>query len=400
MDYTANAVSPPIHRLWSGISLVGGACERRVWTIVGDYSNFASLYILLVAPPGTGKSIINTVKELWRETMEPSTNGSSPEPAFHVASDSLTRASFIDELKDAETSRVINFAPYVYHTLLVAAEEFEVLLPFYDSAFISTLNDLWNVKRDHVEKRRHGPAKEVVIERPQLNILGGAQPSYFVAHFPDEAWNTGLARRIIMIYADSSVKRNPFHKTPNRDGLKKKILKRLSFISEIYQEVRIAIPMQDRLAKWVDAEEPPRPSHSRLAGYSTTRFEFIVKLSLISCMSRAGGTDLVIEEFDVNRAFNWLLEAERYMPDIFRAMIGRSDNQVMEELHRHLMGLWIRTKQPIKTSIIIEFLGERLPSEKVNRVFQVAEQSGKIARAPNTVDSWLPRVSLRVIDGG
>lgn len=407
MDYTANAVSPSIHRLWSGISLVGGACERRVWTTVGDYVDFPNLYILLVAPPGTGKSIINVVKELWREVKKPmgSLPGSLPggKGALHVASDSLTRASFIDELSGSTSTHLINgspLKPYVYNSLLVAAEEFEVLLPYYDSAFISALNDLWNAKSEHVEKRRHGPAKEVTIERPHLCILGGAQPSYFVAHFPEQAWETGLARRIIMVYADSSPRRKPFSKTPNKDALRDKILKRLGLISEMYQEVRIGLSMQERLTKWVDDEEPPKPGHSRLKGYSTTRFEFIIKLSLISCISRSGGSDMVIEEFDVNRAFKWLLEAEHYMPDIFHAMVGRSDNQVMEELHRHIMSIWIKTKQPIKTSIIIEFLGERLPSEKVNRVFQVAEQSGKIARAPNTVDSWLPRVSLRVIDGG
>lgn len=397
MDYTANAVSPPIHRLWSGISLVGGACERRIWTIVGDYTDFPNLYVLLVAPPGTGKSIINTVKELWRET----TIIKGGEAAFHVASDSLTRASFIDEVADSTSSRtIVRLKPYVYNTLLVAAEEFEVLLPFYDPPFISVLNDLWNAKSMHVEKRRHGPAKEVTIENPQLHILGGAQPSYFVAHFPEQAWETGLARRVIMVYADSAPQgRNPFIKTPNRDILKKRILKRLSYISEMYAEARIALPMQDLLAKWVEDKEPPKPSHSKLGGYVTTRFEFIIKLSLISCVSRAGGNDLVIEEFDVNRAFKWLLEAERYMPDIFQAMIGRSDSQVREELHRYMMRIWTGSKRPIKTPEIMDFLSMHLPSEKVSKVFQIAEGSGLIARAPNTVDSWIPRPNLRLIQG-
>lgn len=394
MDYTANVISPPIHRLWSAISLVGGACERRVWTMVGDYINFPHLYILLVAPPGTGKSIINTVKELWREAED-----GTKSKVFHVASDSLTRASFVDELKDAETTRIIRAFPFIYHSLLVAAEEFEVLLPFYDSHFISTLNDLWNAKKDHIEKRRHGPAKEVIIDNPQLHVLGGAQPSYFVAHFPEEAWTTGLARRVIMVYADSAPRHNPFQRTENRKILRDKILRGLSNISEMYQEIKILPAVESKLTDWYMNDSPPKPTHSRLAGYSTTRFEFLIKLCTISRISRMNGSSLFIEDMDLERASGWLFEAEKYMPDIFRAMIGKSDSQVIEELHRHVMAVWAKTKVPIKTSAIIEFLGARVPSEKVNNIFQVAERSGLISRATNTVDSWVPRPNLRLIHG-
>lgn len=385
MDYTQSAISPPIHRLWCGISLVGGACERRIWTITGDRISFPSLYVLLVAPPGTGKSIINTVKELWLETKD-----SGGGDCFHVASDSLTRASLVDELDDSTSTHIHNMSPYTYHTLLIAAEEFEVLLSSYDSTFISILNDLWNVKKEHIEKRRHGPAKVVSIKNPQLVILGGAQPSYFVAHFPEEAWTTGLARRTIMVYADSGPIKDPFEKTPNRTIIKDRILKRLAHIAEMYGSVKITGVAQRLITEWHLAGRPPEPTHSKLLAYNTTRLEFIIKLSVISCMSRS--LDMMIEEFDVKRAMEWLLGAEKFMPDIFRAMIGRSDTQVLEEMHRYVYGIWNKNnKLPVKTALIVEFLGTRVPSEKVDRVFAVAERSGMIARAANTVDSWIPR---------
>lgn len=395
MEYTENAPSPEIFRLWSAISLVGGACERRIWTISGEQLNFPSLYVLLVGRPGTGKSIINTVKDLWRDVVKPK----STETALHVASDSLTRASLIDELADSTTKRIVKFDTFTYHSLLVAAEEFEVLLPTYDSPFISVLNDLWNVKPWHIEKRRHGPAKVVTIENPQLHLLGGVQPAYFTGHWQEQAWSTGLARRAIMIYAAAGPRKNPFQKAPNRQVLKNKILKRLSYISEIYQEVRTPPAVERRMLDWYDAGCPPEPDHSKLASYNTTRFEFLIKLSLISCVSRVGGSDMAIDEYDVTRALGWLLQAEKYMSDIFTEMAGRSDGQVLEEFHRYVMRIWTQTRAPIKTSILIEFLSMQLPSDKVHRNLQVAVDRGIIARAPNTVDSWLPRPNLRLIHG-
>lgn len=388
MDYTEGAISPSIHRLWSGIALVAGACERRVWIEEGDYINFPSLYILLVAPPGTGKSIINSVKELWRATKFPNTADSD---AFHVAPDSVTRASLVDEIADSTASRVIKLQNYTYSALLVAAEEFEVLLPFYDIPFISLLNSLWNTPVEHTEKRRHGPAKSVIIERPVLHILGGAQPSYFVAHFPEEAWTTGFARRVIMVYADSAPERRPFYKTPNRTVLKDKILRKLANISEMYGGFTVTKGARVCMEDWHEKKLAPVPNHPRLAYYVTTRWQYMLKLSLVSSISRS--PDPFIEEFDVQRALEWLFDAEKVMPDIFRAMAGKSDGMVLEELHRALLSKWIKDKSPIKTQFIIQYLSNRVTSERIGHVLQIAQGAGLMVRAQGVVDAWIPRPS-------
>src|SRR5262249_4747742 len=156
---------------------------------------FPNLYVLLVAPPGVGKQVIDDVWELWSGVSEP---GSS-DTVLHVAPDSMSKAALMDTL--AASLRIRHHAsggPSSYHSLCVAAEEFSVMLPGYDLEYIGALNKIYNNPVKHSERRRAASVKELTIEFPQLNILAGVQPGWLGSVFPEEAWSTGLASRMIM----------------------------------------------------------------------------------------------------------------------------------------------------------------------------------------------------------
>jgi hypothetical protein len=388
MSLTEGSVSPEIFKLWSGISALAGALERRVWARSGMGVIYPNLYVLLVAPPGVGKFIIETVRELWQDTVEPG----SKLPAFNVASDSVTNASLMDELNKAKDVFLTpSGPPLVYHSLLVAAEEFQVLLPAYDQQFIASLNSIYNNKSLHRESRRTGSVKELSIENPHLCIFGGAQPAYFVSTFPDEAWSTGFARRVIMIYSSESPLRDFFYESPVPVGLREKILRRLAAVSQLYGPMLWQREAAQKLTHWHQAGGPPRPSHSKLVHYNRSRSVFVAKLATISAISRT--MEMRIELIDVERALEWLLQAEKLMPDIFREMIGKSDRQIIEELHFFVTQLWVKGKRNggITSESIYDFLSHRCPSDKTEKLFQLAERSGIIARVGGTQDMYVPK---------
>lgn len=398
MLYTEDFRTSEIHRIWSAITLVGGACERRIWIEVGPYITYPNLYVFLVAPPGHGKAIIEVVRQLWTEAKDPDHGASNGElaNAFHVAPHNVTRASIIDDLNDAKQVHLLsNTNPlkgsqnptFIYHTLLVAAEEFELLLPMYDSSFMSVLNGIWNNNPMHEETRRHGPAKEVRIPNPQFTILGGVQPAYFVSHFPDVAWDTGLARRIIMIYSDSTVKRDLWYKSPGREKLKEHILKRLGFIKAQWGRMRASKNAEKLLSDWDASDGPPTPTHSKLVHYNTTRTQYLIKLSMIAAVSRTG--EMLIHGEDVTRALGWLLEAEKRMPDIFRAMTGKSDSQILEELHYFLISKYRDKKKPLEDKEIYEFLSMRATTDKIPSLIAVAEKTQRMIRVDSS--KWMPQ---------
>lgn len=388
MSLTDGLVTPPLFRLWSAISAVSGALERRVWIRNGPGHLYPNLYILLVAPPGVGKFIIESVRALWQDTLEPG----SKLPAFHVASDSITNASMMDELNKAKDVMITpSGPPFTFHSLLIAAEEFQVLLPTYDQQFIASLNSIWNNKDSHRETRRTGSVKELNIENPHMCILGGAQPAYFASTFPEEAWNTGLIRRIIMIFSNEVPLRPFFYDPGDKTLLRQTLVKRLAKFSTLYGEVVFSDDAKECLEKWHMAGRPPKPTHSKLKNYELSRSIFVAKLATISAISR---TDrLRIEHTDVERAMEWLINAESLMPDIFREMIGKSDNQIMEELHMYLTKMWVQKGRSVglTSEVVYEFLAERATADKVKVLFEVAEKTGLICRIGGTQDLYRPK---------
>ena len=388
MGFTEGALSTDIFRLWAGISLVGGALERRVWAEAGDYTTFPNLYVLLVAPPGVGKYIIETTRQLWSETLEPGTRAK----AFHVAPDSMTKASLMDSLVKAKTTRLTPAGPpATYHSLLVAAEEFSVLLPAYDMEYIGSLNSIWTNKALHEESRRTGTVRELSIENPQLNILGGAAPAWLSTIFPEDAWNTGFGRRVIMIYSSETPVKDIFLKTPNRQAIRQTLLKKLASFSALYGPAKWQPEAVDALRAWNLAGRGPEPTHSKLVHYKSSRLQLILKLCIISGVSRTG--QLVMGLEDVRRAQYWLFEAEALMPDIFRAMMGRSDKQIIDELYLYTMATWARDKQRrgVDGSILRQFLQERIPHDKIESLIQSCERANLLARVAGTADTWIPR---------
>ena len=388
LDYTEGTPSPVIFRLWSGISLVAGALERRVWAAYGDLVTYPNLYVLLVAHPGIGKGIIEDVRDIWQSTKLPD----SKLPAFHVASDSITRASLVDELGGAKQVRLTSEGPpLTYHCLLIPSEEFQVLLPSYNPEFVGVLNGLWMNKELHKEKRRTSIVKELIIEKPTLNILAGTQPAYLANAFPEEVWNTGIARRLFMIFAGERPIFDIFakgHKTPDRRSA---LILRLSQLAALHGPVFWEPAVEKAVRDWHLAGGPPVPAHSRLLHYVQSRTLVLVKLMVIAALAARG--ELVVRLEDHTRAMGWLLEAEKLMPDIFRAMLGKSDIQVINEIHEYVFAMWSKDRQkPVPGTLIRAFMLDRVPQDKTEIILAGAERANVIARVAGTQDSWIPKV--------
>ena len=134
MEWTDGIPSPKDFRLWSAITAIGGALERRVFCTTSQGPVYANLYIMLVAPPGIGKSeAIKRAERLWSKTSK-----------LHIAPTSVTSASIIDALLEAHRVIPTKDGLIEYNTLLIACDEFGVFMPQYESDFMSKLTKLYD----------------------------------------------------------------------------------------------------------------------------------------------------------------------------------------------------------------------------------------------------------------
>ena len=210
--------------------------------------------------------------------------------------------------------------------------------------------------------------------------------------YPEEFWSSGFASRLIMIYHDKPAPITLFpaeYLSDQQEAARDKILGKLARLSQLFGPMRWHVDAAEHLNAWHLAGGPPTPRHSKLAHYNTRRTnQHVPKLAMISALARTARRD--IELIDVERAIAWITEAEHFMPDIFKAMVGKSDGQLIEELFYHISSIWHSKKKPVHKSHVWQFLASRAPGPAIPRILEVAVNSG-VLRTDDLGETYLPR---------
>jgi len=254
--------------------------------------------------------------------------------------------------------------------------------------FVGTLNALWNNKRTHREVRRTGQRTDITIENPTLNILGGAQPAWLASVFPPEAWDTGIGRRLLMIYGAQAPWKDIWASPTQQPGLRQSILDRVGQLSLEYGQLDVEPNVIEYLRKWDQQGQEPKPTHSKLVHYLSTRYQTLMKLCIVSALSRG---EKAITLQDLERSMDWLFAAENVMPDIFRAMVGKSDRDIVNELHMFVVAAFARNRaKPVSGELVRRFLLDRLPHDKVESMILTCERANVISRVAGTADLFVP----------
>ena len=380
VKFTEERPSPEIFRKWAAITTLSGALEKRVWTMTKAGPQFANLYVMLVAPPGVGKSqAINPAEQLLKSTKK-----------YHIAPNSVTAASFIDALVKAHRTVLLPDNKILqYHHIFVFAAELGVFLNTHDLNFLSIINELFDHKDSYREERRHSLKEPIEIPRPMTTLLVGSQPGFLATLLPDAAWTMGWTSRMLMVYSSTAPDVPLFGEYKNQDKIMSGLVKKLDDVADYYGEMKWDQSAIAEMERWRKDKWAPIPDHPKLANYLPRRGTiFMVKLAMIAAMSR--GETLAIRLQDVERARGWLLEIEALMPCIFRDMIMRSDDQVIEEVFQYSFEIYLKHRTPLASAQILRFLAQRTPAEKAERILSLMEKSGIFERVAGT-ETYIPR---------
>lgn len=382
VEYTAPLASPLIFRKWAGISCVAGALERKVWTYTRGKNLYPNLYVVLVGPPGVGKSLmLSEIDRIWRAC-----------PEINIAPTSVTEASLIDSLNLAKRAKVDPGRGLYeeYNALNVASSEFGVLIPAYDLPFMNTLTSIYD--GEIYEQRRRSKDIHIKIERPFLNLIAGTTPSSLSAFMPEGAWDQGFASRTIFVYSDESVIQPLFQSrtlSSDHTQLAEALRSDLRLIDKgMYGLYSWEPDAAEALERWHAAGCPPVPDHPKLQHYIIRRIAHLIKLCVVATASRT--SELIITYGDVDRAMQWLIEAETAMPFLFRASGQTSDDMIMREALNWLVDRFKKTGAPVPRYDLVYYLKTKTKVMMIEPTIQTMVAAKMIDIAPGTVPSFLP----------
>lgn len=363
-SYTQHMGVPPLWRRWAALSAISGALERRCTLKTVRGSLAPNMFVLLVSPPGVGKSvIINEVLHLWQGVE-----------GLKVAPSSTTRAGLIDTLIDSRKIDVSGSVPVVYHSLLCASPEFGNLVPQYDNAWFNILNDLYDcgkifsdVTRQHGEKR---------IEHPHLTIIAGTQPKYLDVLLPDAAFGMGFTSRLVLIYAAEGKYVSLFANTQRSVQTFDNLQHDLKVISSLSGDFFLTPEAVERWEIVANTSFSPVPDHSKLTHYNARRAVHLLKIMM--CLSAGERDDLKITEDHVDSALSLLHETEREMPHIFSEMVTKGYADANEEVLAFIKEKHNETKRPIQETAIIRFLVGKVPNNQIKNTIELLISSGQL----------------------
>lgn len=360
LSYTKNIGSPEIFRKWTGIFTIAAALERKVWVRTSKGQLFPSMFVVIVGPAGVGKTLASSISKTMLEALED----------HHIGSTSVTRASLMDDLRDATRNiiRLNDTPPTVsFNSLTVISNELGVLIPSYENDFMNVLTDLWDC-RVYSERRRTKDLK-FKLENPQLNLIAATTPSYLNNLIPEGAWDQGFLSRVILVYSGQTNPTDLFSEIEHDHTFEKALISDLRIIGNLYGRIQFTPEAAEVISAWHLSGGAPAPDHPKLINYNTRRTAHLLKLCMVACVSTSDNLVVTLEHYV--EALDWLTEMEKFIPDIFKSMSSGGDSSVMRETWYYAYHTYMKEDKPIAEHRLINFIQERTPAHNVGRILEV-----------------------------
>jgi hypothetical protein len=370
LAYTAELPVPKVFRLWTGLSMFGSVLERKVWMRSAGQFLYPNLYVLLVAPPGVGKSF--AMMEA-RELLAQAGN-------TNLAPASMTGKGLVDELLSESAQKKFTYKQKVhfFRSTNIIISELGTMLKEYDLQQTSILNDLFDCGAVYQERTRGGGYLQ--IERPHVSIMAGTQPAYLAKIFPEAAFGMGLTSRVLMIYSNETVVPQIFKEEVKPAELRTKTVGVLKVLGELAGQYVIEDSTKTLIQDWINAGAPPKPTHHRLQHYNARRVLHCLKLTMIFGALYHGDLIITDEAFLAARAS--LLEFEKEAPKIFLDMVSDSDVALLKELESFLLRKYRATKAPVKENELYSFLSGRIPAWQIKALIETFSKSKMAVQTP------------------
>lgn len=383
LSATEDIRSPYSFRLWTAIATIAATLERRVWTETDVRPLYPNLYTILTGTPASGKTIMVSIsKELLVDLTGPN--------RLHLGPDNPTKASFLDALENSAKPSINGMGIPIYSAMTVLCLELGVLIAKYEKEFVADLTTLYDNPPNYSAPRR--VSKSVNLEAPTVNILAAATPDAIGDIMPESAWGQGFTSRLIFVYgSEPDIYRDMFRKPKERsfNDLKENLK---TYYNMLHGPFDWEPDAQDTIRHWFNIEKlAPVPTYSRLVNYRGRRNEHAMKLAMISAVSAGNG--LTVTKADFLRGRQWLLDAEKTMPDVFRAMAQKSDAQLLQDCHHWAYSRYSRVTRekrlPLKERELWEWFEDKTTHEKIQGLLNTLERTGRFRRGFVPGD-WIP----------
>ena len=310
IKYTEKTEPPTNYHIWTCLSILGAALQRRVYLRWGFKTLYPNLYTVLIGPSGCRKGTAMSIgKDMLQEI-----NG------INVACESVTRESLIRDMKEGittftdPTDEMLKF----HSSYCVISEELSVFLGQQNVKFLADLTD-WFDCSDQWTYRTKGSGTDKIVG-VCLSILGATAPDWLRSILPQEAFGGGFTSRVIFVVEEAKKQIVPDPRiAPDILAMRPDLIHDLEQISTMAGEMSFLDTTMELYTDWyIKQSKAPAIKDPHFAGYCERRAVHTLKLSMICSCSRSN--ERIIRPEDFLRAKALLESVEPKMPRAFMGL--------------------------------------------------------------------------------
>lgn len=330
LAYTASTEPPKSYHVWTGISTIAAALQRKVYMDWGHFKIYPNMYVVLVGPPGGRKG---TAMKMGKELL-------NKYAKIDLAPEYITRAALIQAIEGAA---VTTFMPnkdkkgkevFLNHcSLTIFSEELAVFLGDKSPDMVMTLTDLFDCPSLWKYQTKNSGSN--TITNAWLNLLGAITPTLLQSVLNSDAVGGGLTSRMVFVVEQGKAKKValPFL-TQNQIMLQDRLGKDLQHIAQMAGKFLMDEEAICTYANWYDHSKPIHPDVTALEGYNERKALHLLKLSMI--LSACRSDKMVITAEDINQALDYLAYVERSMARAYHGYGHGANAQALSSLMTYL----------------------------------------------------------------
>lgn len=348
--------TPHLFRRWAAISAVAGALGRKVWYDFGTFKCYPNMYIGLIGPSGSNKSLsmrlpfalldsLSIPLGITRDEAEAKQSSLADlgfdftmSKPIRLLQDKITPEKLLVDMESVTFMDPMSSvdSPTFDSSLTMMTSEFGILMSRENANLQAWLTDFWDAKDKVSYRIKTGPSQ--LIRGAALNWIFGSTPDSFITNMPKDAAEQGLTSRIIAVYYDGApFKKKEYYPTVD-ETLFKHLRKDLADIALVQGEFKLGPKVQEFLRDWFSSGMLPEPNYPLMDAYNTRRHSHFMKVA--TCVAAARHRDPVIMMKDVEIAQSYLLEAEANMVKVVSKFGLSESGQLVSNIRNYIERQW------------------------------------------------------------
>jgi len=328
-EYTKYVEAPKSFKIWSAISIVAAALERKVWTEF-DGTCYPNLYMMFVAPPGTGKSLSSNYAYRLINRVE----------GIEYASTSVTSAAFVSSLCSTGVRKLFEWdgTNYNHTAVYMYSSEAVSTLKNHEGNLIWLLNDFYDSGPIHGWSNDVSWKKSTVGRGDEklfnicVNLLGCCTPDLLASTIVEQNFKSGFGSRCLFIVDYTPRVVIPWREKKNTKHLEQELVDDLKRIHEMKGCFTVTDAYRDQYDTFRQEYVNQALSHAEdfLGGYYSRKAWNMRKLSMV--LAACQGDEMKLDVSTLLAAESLFSELEKSLQGAFGHADKSNETKMLVEI--------------------------------------------------------------------